>query len=125
MQVSETNKRSPAYTALMKNLSWFFFNLLILGYVEDEKSGLSFRIPAKELMWSLFIEFPCCESPNEPYQRFKKEIPTLELLGSTLGTQDQREYRIDASVQIVCKYLRALKNGDIDKRVYKEGKFFL
>eukprot|EP00731_Ephydatia_muelleri_P036542 Em0275g1a len=58
---------------------------------------------------------------QESYQWFKKEIPTLELLGSSFEVQDQRYYRRDASMQMVCKYLRALKNGDIDRRVYKEG----
>ena len=122
MQVPETHRRSPTYTALMKSISWFFFNLLILGYVEDRKSGLSFKMPSG-LMWSIFIEVPFCGSPEESYLWFKKEIPTFELLGSAFCGQDQRYYRIDASVQMVCKYLRALKNGDIDRRVYKEGKF--
>lgn len=124
MQVPETNRRSPTYSALMKSISWFFFDLLILGYVEDRKSGLSFRIPRAQL-WSIYIEVPFCGSPKESYQWFKKEIPTLELLGSSFEVQDQRYYRRDASMQMVCKYLRALKNGDIDRRVYKEGKYFV
>ena len=43
------------YQKLMDNISWFFFDLLVLGYVEDPVTGLSFKIPGG-LQWSIFIE---------------------------------------------------------------------
>lgn len=39
----------------MEVVNWFFFDLLILGYVEDPTSGESFRLPGG-LSWGIFIE---------------------------------------------------------------------
>ena len=43
------------YQQLMKTIRWFFFELLILGYVEDPATGLSFHFPAG-LSWALYTE---------------------------------------------------------------------
>lgn len=43
------------YSELMEEISWFFVHLIMLGYVEDPKTGLSFRLPGG-LRWKLFIE---------------------------------------------------------------------
>ena len=43
------------YHDLMEVIGWFFFDLLILGYVEDPTTGRSFRIPGS-LAWAIFIE---------------------------------------------------------------------
>ena len=43
------------YDTLMKSISWFFFDLLFLGYVEDLHSGESFHLPGG-LSWSIYIE---------------------------------------------------------------------
>lgn len=43
------------YVELMELISWFFFDLLMLGYVEDQETGLSFRIPG-EMKWNIYIE---------------------------------------------------------------------
>jgi len=44
----------------METVSWFFFDLLFLGYVEDSHSGESFQLPGG-LSWSIYIEvsIPC------------------------------------------------------------------
>ena len=39
----------------MEVIGWFFFDLLILGYVEDPTTGISFRIPGG-LEWAIYIE---------------------------------------------------------------------
>ena len=39
----------------MEEIGWFLFDLLILGYVEDPSTGLSFRMPGG-LKWAFFIE---------------------------------------------------------------------
>ena len=39
----------------MDVIAWFFFDLLVLGYVEDPDTGLSFRIPGG-LEWAVYIE---------------------------------------------------------------------
>ena len=44
---------------LSSQISWFFFSLLIVGYVEEYCSGLSYRLPGG-LMWSIFVEV--CEN---------------------------------------------------------------
>ena len=43
------------YQLLMKTVRWFFFELLIFGYVEDPATGLSFQYPAG-LSWALYNE---------------------------------------------------------------------
>ena len=43
------------YHQLMSEVGWFFFNLLILGYVEDPTTGKSFHFPGG-LSWALYIE---------------------------------------------------------------------
>ena len=43
------------YNELMEMIGWFLFDLLLLGYVEDPESGLSFCLPRK-LEWSIYIE---------------------------------------------------------------------
>ena len=39
----------------MEVIGWFFFDLLMLGYVEDFKTGLSFRIPGGQA-WAIYVE---------------------------------------------------------------------
>ena len=39
----------------MEVIGWFFFELFILGYVEDPDTGNSFRIPGG-LKWAVYIE---------------------------------------------------------------------
>ena len=39
----------------METISWFFFDLLFLGYVEDSHSGESFHLPGG-LSWSIYVE---------------------------------------------------------------------
>ena len=43
------------YQNLKDIIAWFFFDLLVLGYVEDLESGLSYRIPGG-LEWAVYIE---------------------------------------------------------------------
>ena len=40
---------------LMKVIGWFFFDLLMLGYVEDSDTGQSFRIPGGR-SWAIYVE---------------------------------------------------------------------
>ena len=44
---------------LMEVIGWFFFDLLMLGYVEDSETGLSFRIPGG-LAWAVYVEVCVC-----------------------------------------------------------------
>ena len=43
------------YNELMKRVHWFFFELLVLGAVEDFRSGITFRLHNKA-KWELYIE---------------------------------------------------------------------
>jgi len=56
--VHKEDKKS--YDTLMETISWFFFDLLFLGYVEDSHSGESFQLPGG-LSWSIYVEVsvPC------------------------------------------------------------------
>ena len=48
-------KERERYRQLMEVIGWFFFDLFILGYVEDPNTGKSFRIPGG-LKWAVYIE---------------------------------------------------------------------
>ena len=39
----------------MEMIGWFFFDLFVLGYVEDQESGLSFCFPG-DLAWAIYVE---------------------------------------------------------------------
>ena len=43
------------YKTLLQMIEWFFFDLLILGYVEDRNSGMSFHLPVN-LQWTVYVE---------------------------------------------------------------------
>ena len=55
MQNFENEDDKRECQKLYSDISWFFFFLFILGYVEDFSSGLSFRLPGG-LQWSVFVE---------------------------------------------------------------------
>ena len=44
-----------SYSELMEIVGWFFFDILMLGYVEDFTTGISFCFP-KGLHWKVYIE---------------------------------------------------------------------
>jgi hypothetical protein len=39
----------------MEEVGWFFFDLLLIGYVEDSNTGLSFCLPGA-LEWFFYVE---------------------------------------------------------------------
>ena len=55
MQDLATESEQTRYGDLMEVIGWFFFNLLLLNYVEDPNSGLSFFLPGG-LEWAIYIE---------------------------------------------------------------------
>lgn len=118
------------FEVLRETISWFFFDLLILGYVEDPSTGTSFRIPGG-LEWAIYIEVPSIGGgarPEESLHVFCQSIPALGLLGSPHVVHHATPYAVDDDVQLVCKYLKAFKaytqhGGQSGiNRLYKEGK---
>lgn len=49
------NRETMHYLELMEKIGWFFFDLFILGYVEDPVTGSSFRFPGGP-KWAVYIE---------------------------------------------------------------------
>ena len=43
------------YMSRTQTLSWFFFELLLVGYVEDCNAGVCFHFP-EDLDWTIYIE---------------------------------------------------------------------
>ena len=43
------------YEQLLETIGWFFFDLFVLGYVEDPVTGHSFRFPCG-MSWAIYIE---------------------------------------------------------------------
>ena len=44
-----------AYAQLVELVGWFFFNLFLLGYVEDPVTGHSFQFPGG-MAWAVYVE---------------------------------------------------------------------
>ena len=42
------------YMDLITTIGWFFFDLLLIGNVEDYRTGLSFSLPG--LKWHFYVE---------------------------------------------------------------------
>ena len=61
--------------------------------------------------------------PEEALRHFQQDVPALGLLGTHHYIHPDTPYTVDKEVQLVCKYLKALKVGGekgID-RLYQEG----
>ena len=54
-QSNATPDEQAKFVYLMNTLAWFFFKLLVFGYVEDSETGLAFRLPGG-LSWKIFVE---------------------------------------------------------------------
>ena len=112
------------FSELIETIEWFFYDFLVLGYVEDLISGDSFRFPGGQ-KWHIYIEVPSLgQRPEESLQLFNEEFPTLGLLGSSRFISPSIPITVDADVQLVCKYLKAYKIGGVNgiDRLYKEPK---
>jgi hypothetical protein len=59
-------KERERYRQLMDVIGWFFFDLFILGYVEDPNTGKSFRLPGG-LKWAVYIEVGGCDTVHVQY----------------------------------------------------------
>ena len=60
-----------------------------------------------------FLQVPTCDHvrPGDAYKQFCRDLPTLGLLGTRQYIPPDTPFSVDAEVQLVCKYLRALKKG--------------
>ena len=54
-QASVDEMERKHYEQLIETIGWFFFDLFILGYVEDPVTGYSFRFPGG-MGWTIYIE---------------------------------------------------------------------
>ena len=61
--------------------------------------------------------------PLENLERFKKEVPVLDLLGTPVAIKHTSKFSITGDVQLVCKYLKAFQTKRIDK-LYRECMLF-
>ena len=90
-------------------ISWFFFDLLLLGYVEDPVTGLSVCIGCG-MGWKIYVEVPSqigSVTPEGSLTNLIEEIPMLGIVSEICLVDKNTEYTIDGDVQLVCKYLNA------------------
>ena len=59
--------------------------------------------------------------PAETLEFFFKQVPTFQFVGTPHCIDSKYKLKIDDEIQLVCKYLKALKSGHIDN-IYKESK---
>jgi len=114
------------YLQLIESINWFFFDLFILGYVEDPVTGQSFRFPGG-LRIAIYVEVPSRVQmqPPESLRAFYEDIPALGLLGTSFFVDPDTPFVVGADVQLVCKYLKAYKTGGssgID-RLYRDSEY--
>ena len=110
---------------LLDTIGWFFYHLLVLGYVEDPATGTSYRLPGGQ-NWTIYVEVPSFDDSHrseESLQFFNVEIPTLGLLGSCHEIEPNAPFTVDGDVQLVCKYLKAYEIGGVQgiDQLYTEG----
>ena len=60
-------------------------------------------------------------TPDKMLEQFCSDIPTLGLLGTSHHVCEP--FIMDEEVQLVCKYLKAYKEKEID-RLYKDGMLY-
>ena len=132
MQESVDESETQNYKELMKVIGWFFFDLFLLGYVEDPVTGFSVSIPGG-MDWKIYVEVPSrisSESPKESLVQFVEEVPALGMLGVPYLIRHSTPYTVDEDVQLVCKYLKAYyternRKKIIDKLYREASKYIL
>ena len=55
LQESVDGEERRTYEELIASVGWFFFDLFVLGYVEDPITGVSFRFPGG-MSWAVYVE---------------------------------------------------------------------
>ena len=60
-QESVDKAEKKRYEQLIEIVGWFFFDLFILGYIEDPITGNSFRFPGG-MAWTVYVEVRDCIS---------------------------------------------------------------
>jgi hypothetical protein len=102
---------------LTELMNGFFMDLLVLRYVHDPNSASSFYLG--EGQWDLFIELQ--ELPKDANSRsqhpkawLKQHIPILCHCGQFVVPNNS--YAIDKETHRVCTYLRAFKDGTINRK---------
>ena len=106
---------------MLNIVGWFFFDLILLGYVEDPITGLSVTIPGG-MDWKIYVEVPSqinMDDPEASLKQFIEDVPALGMLGAPYIINSSTPYTVDEDVQLVCKYLRAYYSTEID-RLYTE-----
>ena len=112
-----SDKKDKRFQELMSSICWFFFHILILGYVYDGASGKGFYMPVG-LNWQIYVEVPIQATnfedgeddercANSYLANFLNFVPILKFIGKTKLIEANNPYQIDKEVQLVCKYLRA------------------
>lgn len=54
-QTFENVRDRKQYDEIIKQVGWFFFDLFVLGYVEDPITGKSFQLPMG-MSWRVYVE---------------------------------------------------------------------
>lgn len=112
----------PTMTGDDESVRWvaslhrFFFSLMVLRFVRDSESALSFHLG--EANWRIYVEFPNLGSDNSTINSvtawLQRHVPVLYLC-CTLETPPTR-LAIDPETRRVCTYLRAYEDGTIDRK---------
>jgi hypothetical protein len=102
--------REEASYPWLKSVNQFFFSLLILRSVRDPMPCQAFHLGVRS--WKIFIELPA-EATNAD-NWLHANIPTLEFCGTNKALKN--EYHIDKETRRVCTYLRAFRDGTINRK---------
>jgi Mg-chelatase subunit ChlD len=102
--------RSEATCSWLESVNRFFFSLLLLRSVCDPMSGRSFHLG--ERSWKIYVELPAGTMPADDALRMN--MPVLEFCGSMHAPPI--EFEVDQETRRVCTYLRALRDGTINRK---------
>lgn len=95
-----------------ESLNSFFFSLLVLRYVFDEDEGVPFHLGKRR--WNIFVELPATTTKKSSQLLLEERLPIISFCGSIRGPPSA--FAIDKPTRRVCTYLRAYKDGTINRK---------
>ena len=111
-QVHLAPQQQKIWDALMRSLTDFFYALIVMNSVNDNTTASIFHLP-DDHEWTIFVELPS-SSDNDSSKAVLRDIPVLHFCGEIVNPPD--EFDITDEARVVCKYLHAHKEGEIDKQ---------
>ena len=121
---STDSKEAEQYCHIMNEFHWFLFDLVGMSFVQDSATGQSFRLKAG-YNWQFYVEVPSVadeQDAGKGLMNFLALVPFLKYVGRQHHVKQDDPLDITDDMQLVCKYLKALKNPKHINRLYRRNR---